>query len=143
MQCFLLVILMVNPIFGGLMEMKRLKAGNLKICLLPLVLILAKKPSCIDLIVTGQPYIILDSGTPPSLDTFCHHQIIYCKVNFRIPPPAPFERKIWHFNRANTAAIKRSMTCFPWILNTDPSWQVKIFTDILLNIMSNFVPNEI
>ena len=23
------------------------------------------------------------------------------------------------------------------------SWQVKIFTDILLNIMSNFVPNEI
>ena len=38
------------------------------------------------------------------------------------------------------------MTSFPWIqylsLNTDPNWQVKIFTDILLNIMSNFVPNE-
>ena len=105
-----------------------------------------KKPSCIDLIVTDQPNIILDSGTRASLDPLCHHQIIYCKVNFRIPPPTPFERKIWHFNRANTAAIKRSMTSFPWIqhlsLNTDPNWQVKIFTDILLNIMSNFVPRD-
>ena len=69
-----------------------------------------KKTSCIDLIVIDQPNIILDSGTRASLDPFCHHQIIYCKINFRIPPPIPFERKMWHFNRANTAAIKRSMT---------------------------------
>ena len=38
------------------------------------------------------------------------------------------------------------MTSFPWRqhlnLNTDPNWQVKTFTDILLNIMSNFIPNE-
>ena len=80
------------------------------------------------------------------LDSYCHHQIIYCKVNFRIPPPSPYERKIWHFNRANTAAIKRSMTSFPWLqhlnINTDPNWQVKTFTDIFLNIMSNCIPNE-
>ena len=42
------------------------------------------RPSCIDLIVTDQPNLILDSGTRPSLDPFCHHQIIHCKVNFRI-----------------------------------------------------------
>ena len=35
-----------------------------------------KNPSCIDLLVTNQPNIILDSGTRPSLDPFCHHQII-------------------------------------------------------------------
>ena len=39
------------------------------------------------------------------------------------------------------------MDSFPWIqyhrLNTDPNWQVKKLTQILLNIMSNFVPNEI
>ena len=105
-----------------------------------------KKPSCIDLIVTDQPNLILDSETRASLDHFCHHQIIYCKVNFRIPSPTPYERKIWHFNRANTAAIKRSIISFPCSrhlsLNTDSNWQVKVFTDILLNIMSNFVPNE-
>ena len=46
-----------------------------------------KNPSCIDLLVTDQPNIILDSGTRASLDSYCHHQIIHCKVNFKIPPP--------------------------------------------------------
>ena len=105
-----------------------------------------KNPSCIDLIATDQPNLILDCGTRVSLDTYCHHQIIYCKVNFKIPPPPPFEGKIWHFNRANTSAIKRSMTSFPWFqhlnINTDPNWQVKTFTEIFLNIMSNLIPNE-
>ena len=53
---------------------------------------------------------------------------------------------IWHFNRANSAAInKRSMFNFPWLphLNRDPNWQVKYFTNIFLNIMSTFIPNEI
>ena len=39
------------------------------------------------------------------------------------------------------------MTRFPWRqhlnINTDPNWQVKTFTEIFLNIMSNLIPNEI
>ena len=39
------------------------------------------------------------------------------------------------------------MVHFPWLqqlnLNRGPNWQVKTFTDTTLNIMSNFVPNEI
>ena len=39
------------------------------------------------------------------------------------------------------------MISFPWVqhfrLNPDPNWQVKTFTDIFLNIMSTFIPNEI
>ena len=104
-----------------------------------------KIPSGIDLIITGQPDLILNIVTRPSLDPYCHHQIIYCKVNFRIPPPTPFERKIWHFNRADSEAIKRSMASFPWQhlnLNTNPNWQVKTFTDIFLSIILNFIPNE-
>ena len=105
-----------------------------------------KNPSCIDLVITDQPNLILDSGTHASLDQYCHHQIIYCKVNFKFPPPPPLDRKIWHFNRANSAAIKRSMTNFPWHeqlnLSMDANWQVKTFTEIFLNIMSNNIPNE-
>ena len=97
-----------------------------------------QNPSCIDFIATDQPNLI-------SLDTYCRHQIIYCRVNFKIPPP-PFEKKNWHFNRENTAAIKRSMTNFPWLqhfnTNTDPNWQIKTFTEIFLNIMSNLIPKE-
>ena len=65
-----------------------------------------KKPSCIDIIVTDQPNIVLDSGTSAPLDPFCHHQKIYGKANIRIPPPLPFKR-------TNTAAIKRRMANFP------------------------------
>ena len=38
------------------------------------------------------------------------------------------------------------MTNFLWLqhlsLNRDPNWQVKTFTDTILNIMANFVPHE-
>ena len=106
-----------------------------------------KNPSCIDLLVTDQPNLILDSGTRPSLDPKCHHQIVYGKINLKVPPPPPTERKIWHYNKANTNAIKISMKHFPWAqhfrLNPDPNWQVKSFTEIFLNIMSNFIPNEV
>ena len=74
-----------------------------------------KKPSCIDLVVTDQPNLVLDSGTRVSLDYNCHHQIIHCKENCRIPPPPRFERKIWHYKKANTADIQRSMSNFPWL----------------------------
>ena len=68
------------------------------------------------------------------------------KVNFKIPPPSPFERKIWHYNRADSASIKRSLINFPRRQhlnnNIDTNWQVKTFTEIFLNIMSIFIPNE-
>ena len=96
-----------------------------------------KNPTCIDLVITDQHNIILDCGTRASLDSYGHHQITHCIIKFRIPPLPPFER---------TTAIKRSMISFPWFqhlnINTDPNWQVNTFTDIFLNIVSNFIPNE-
>ena len=84
-----------------------------------------KKPSCIDLMITDQPNLVLDCGTRPSLDSKCHHQIVYCKINLKIPPPPPIERKVWHYGKANADAIKRSLENFPWAqqlnLNPDPN----------------------
>ena len=105
-----------------------------------------KNPSCIDLIFTDQPNIVLNSGTKPSLDNYCHHQIIFCRINFKIPPPPPFKRKIWKYGRANVPLIKRAISDYPWRLNLnsnpDPNCQVTLFTETILNIVSNFVPNE-
>ena len=53
------------------------------------------KPSCIDLIVTDQPNIVLDSGVRPSLDPTVKHQIIFCKINFKIPPLPKYVGTIW------------------------------------------------
>ena len=105
------------------------------------------KPSCIDLIITDQPNIVLNSGVRSSLDSAVKHQIVYCKMNFKIPPLPKYVRKIWHFNRANEKLISRAVSEFPWetLLRRyhDPNQQVNFFNETILNIMSNFVPNEV
>lgn len=57
------------------------------------------KPSCIDLTFTDQPNLVLESGVRGSLDQSVKHQIIFCKINFKIPPLPKYVRKIWHFKR--------------------------------------------
>ena len=53
---------------------------------------------------------------------------------------------MWHYSEAHTTAIRNSMLNFPWrkhlSLNLDTNWQVKEFNEIFLNIMNNFIPNE-
>ena len=38
------------------------------------------------------------------------------------------------------------MSCFPWVqqlnINNGTNWHVKMFTDLYLNIMPNFIPSE-
>ena len=45
-------------------------------------------PSCIDLVVTDQPNLVLESGVRPSLDPTVKHQLIIAKINHRIPSPS-------------------------------------------------------
>ena len=70
-------------------------------------------PSSIDLIISDQPKLVLDSGVRPSLDPTCKHQITFCKINFKIPPPPAYSRKVWQFNKANSSLITRTISQFP------------------------------
>ena len=45
--------------------------------------------SCIELIVTYQPNLFLECDIHPSLDSNCHHQINYAKLNVQCPPLPP------------------------------------------------------
>ena len=84
--------------------------------------------------------------TRPSLDAKCHHDIIHCKINYKIPPPPPHKRTIWHYDRANCDAFQSRLKTFPWVqqfnLNSDINWQVKYFTEVIHNVISNFVPHD-
>ena len=106
-----------------------------------------KNPSCIDLIFTDQHNFVLESGTRASLDVVCHHQIIYCRVNLKPISPPPYERKVWHYNRAIIPLLRRSIVKFDWgnhfRNNSNTNWQAESFNEILLNIISKFVPNKI
>ena len=102
--------------------------------------------SCINLIFTNQPSLVIDSGVHPSLHTNCHYQIVYCKLNLNIIFSLPYERLIWDYNNDDTEKIKKSIEHVHWenIFNhKNPHQQVAIFNKTIINIFPNFVPNRL
>ena len=57
--------------------------------------------SCIDLIFTDQPGLVVDSGVHPTLHENCHHKITHCKLNLKIVYPPPYKHLVWDFKRAD------------------------------------------
>ena len=108
--------------------------------------ILPDSSSCIDLNFSSANHLSLESGVLPSLLPRCHHQITYCKIDFKIPFPPSYQRKIWDFSRADLVLIKRSMNMVDWdgsFEGLDISHRVAFLTETVINIFSNFVPNKI
>ena len=76
--------------------------------------LLLNSSSCIDLIFTSQPNIVVESGVHPSLHPNCHHQITFAKFNLKIYYPPPYLREVWHYKEANADLIKRAISNFNW-----------------------------
>ena len=57
-----------------------------------------------------------------------------------------YSRKFWHFDRARENSIKAAVLRYPWEISLgklNPNRQVDILNETIINIMSNFVPNEV
>ena len=103
--------------------------------------ILESSSSCIDLIFTSQPNLVMNSGVHSSLHHNCHHQIIHAKIFY----PLPYERVVWHYQDANNDLIHRFTSQFNWeraFSNKGVNKQISIFNETILNIMTNFIPHE-
>ena len=107
--------------------------------------ILNSSTSCIDLIFTSQPNLVMESGIHSSLHSNCHHQIAFAKFNFSIFYPPPYERTVWYYERANTELMRRALDQFDRLRalsNVNVDEKVYFFTETLLNIILNFIPHE-
>ena len=107
--------------------------------------ILENSRSCIDLIFTSQPNMVIDSCVHASLHSNGHHQIIYAKFDLKIFYLPPYERMVWHFKHPNHDHIKRANDIFDWksALNyLDANNQVSVFNSTIMNIVTNFIPYE-
>ena len=101
--------------------------------------------SCIDIIFNSQPNLLIESGVHPSLRPNCHHQIVFAKFNLDIVCPPPYEREIWHYQKANIDLIKREINSFDWekaFSTIDTNKMVSIFNQTIINIPFNFIPHE-
>ena len=107
--------------------------------------LLDSSSSYIDLILTSEPNLVMESGVQPSLHPNCHYQLVFAKFDLSINYPPPHERTVWYYNWANADLIRWAIDLFDWdktLCFNDVDKQVSIFSDTLMNITQNFIPNE-
>ena len=68
--------------------------------------------SCIDLMFTDQPNLVIESGVHPSLHEHCHHKIIYGKLSVSSIALPPYTRRICYYDKADFVAIMKILKCF-------------------------------
>ena len=56
----------------------------------------------------------MESRVHTSLHPNCRHQITYAKSNLKIYYASPYEREIWHYEKANVDYIRREINEFSW-----------------------------
>ena len=97
---------------------------------------MGESKSCIDLILTDQPNLITESGVHPSLHEQCHHQIVYGKLSVSNIVLPPYTRRVWYYDKADFAAIRKSIEMFAWRKHLDnmtcPNEQVSLSSPIKL-----------
>ena len=108
--------------------------------------ILPNSSTCIDLIFTDQPNLVVGSGVHPSLHINCHHQITFCNFNLIIGYPPPYQRLVWDYKRANVNSIKQALyqvNSSTILFNKDVHQQVNILNSTILNVFTNYVSNKV
>ena len=102
--------------------------------------------SCIDLIFTNQPNLIVNRGTHPSLHENCQHQITFAKDRLRVEYPPPYKSHVWTYAKAGFNGISTPISQFDWqasLTNVPINEQVNLLNSTLMYIFSNFLPNKI
>ena len=74
--------------------------------------VLENSSSCIDLIFTNQPNLIMDAGVHPSLHSKYHHHVIYAKLNLQIEYPPPYTLEVWDYGKAQLDLINKAIESF-------------------------------
>ena len=69
---------------------------------------------CIDLIFCTNQSVISNHGVDVPIFDKCHHNIIYGKINIRVPLPPTYVREVWDYEKENIENIKKAISDFNW-----------------------------
>ena len=87
----------------------------------------------------------MESRVHSSLHQNCHHQLIYAKTNVKVFYPPPYEREVWHYQRANIDLIQLAIGQFSQeksFRNLNINEMVFLLNKTIKNILSNYIPYE-
>ena len=102
--------------------------------------------SCINLIFCNKPELISEYGIGHSLFKTCHHNLIFRKINAKIPVPPAYTREFWDYKNANAEGAQKSISHFNWkkaFENLSINEKFDLLNATLLNIFRNYIPNKI
>ena len=110
--------------------------------------LLPQTSSCIDLIFTDQPNLMVERGVHPSLYSNCHHQITYCQYNLISVLNIHLHLSVWFGATIEQMlkVLKNPLILVNWkVMFNNKSFhkQVSIFNETLMNIFLNFTPNKL
>ena len=74
------------------------------------------------------------------------NKIIHTGFNLNITYPPPYKRLIWDYKKADSEKIRKALDWVNWerlFNNKDVNTQVSILNETVLNVFSNYVPNNI
>ena len=80
------------------------------------------------------------------LDIHSKHQIIHGNLNFTVPCPPPYKRKIWDFKSGEKDKICNDISNVGWgrlFVNICVHGMNKIFSETFLDIISKHIPNKV
>ena len=105
--------------------------------------IVNNSPSCIDVIFCNNLNLLSNYGIDLSLFEKCHNDIIFGKINIRIPLLPSYVREVWDNSTANTKNIQKAVQNFDWqeaFGNFSVDRKVNLLNETLLNIFRNYIP---
>ena len=102
--------------------------------------------TCIDLVLTDQPLLFVDHGIIPSPDVKCKHQIVNGNLNFRLPCPPKYKRRVWDYPKANFQLLRRDIRTIQWhelFAGKSVDAMTETFTTTFLELISRHIPSKI
>ena len=101
---------------------------------------------CIDLIFCTNQIVISNHGVDVSIFDKCHHNIIYGKINIRVPLPQTYMRAVWDYEKDyDIENIEKSISnfdCNKAFENLSVDEKVDFLNKTLLNIFRKYIPNK-
>ena len=101
--------------------------------------------SCIDLIFCTNTNVISKHGVDVSIFEKCHCNIVFGKIDIRVPLPPVYLHEVWDYSKANAENIKKAISSFNWnkaFENLSIDAKVELLNETLLNILRNYIPNK-
>ena len=98
------------------------------------------RETCIDLILTDQRLSFVDSGVIPSPDPKCKHQIVHGMLNFNIPSPPKYKRKVWDYQKGDFRNLRGDLSKIKWnelFANRTVDEMTETFTTTILYLVGN------